>query len=121
MAAVPQLLSESTNGRAIPIVQTSGPSGDKIHESTSTAGEMDLITLYAWNMSTGDETLVIEWGGTGSANELIRVVSAQSGYLSEPTLVIPNLPLNGGLEVRAFNSGGTASITLVAGKVVRYS
>lgn len=110
-------LSESTNGRPIPVVQTGGPSGTKIHEATATSGELDLVTLYAWNQSSGDEDLVIEYGGTGAGNEMTVTIKSNE----PPVCVVPRLPLLAGLEVRAYNDGGTASVILIAGTVLRTS
>ncbi len=109
------LLSGSTNGRNVKVVATATP-GTLLHTATSTSGEIDEVWLWATNSDTVSRKLTIEFGGTTSPDDTIEVtIPAESG----PFLVVPGLPLAGGLVVRGF--AATASVVLVSGYVNRYT
>ncbi len=106
-----EILSGSTNGRPIPVVATTTP-GTTIH--TEGAGTTDVIYLWAINTDTTDRKLTLEWGGQTAPGDLIEVtVPAEDGL----HLVVPGLPLGGGLVVTAF--AASASVVNIVGYVNR--
>lgn len=111
-----QILSGSTDGKAIKVAATSS-SGTTIHTASSTATTLDEIWLYAVNSSTSAVKLTVQWGGTASPDDDIELtVGGESGLI----LVVPGLVLKGNaspLVVRAF--AGTANVITITGYVNR--
>lgn len=106
-----ELLSGSTNGKAVKVVQTA-TAGTTIHTAHATA--TDEIWLYAVNSSASSVKLTIEWGeATAPDGNVELTVTAESGLV----LVIPGLPLTGSLVVKAF--AATADVILIHGYVNR--
>ena len=60
-----QLLSGSTNGKAIKVSATATP-GTTIHTAVSGTSSLDEVWLWAQNTDTTDRKLTVEWGGTTS-------------------------------------------------------
>ena len=108
------ILSASTNGRAILVAATSSP-GTIIHTGPSSSSVFHEIWLYASNPDTTQRTLTIEWGGTTNPDDrTILYVPSQSGL----TLVSPGLLLKGNaspLIIRAY--ADTASKITISGYV----
>ena len=111
-----RLLSGSTDGKAIKVVQTA-TAGTTIHTGSATATTFDEIWLYAVNSDTTDRKLTIEWGGVDSPDDLIEfTVPAESGLY----LVVAGLVIKGNatpLVVRAFCA--SANVVNIAGFVNR--
>ena len=107
-----ELLSGSTNGRPILIAATATP-GTLIHTAVAGTTSEDNIWLYAQNNHTGVVTLTVEYGGVTTADQIIVGIPAKEGLI----LVVPGLPLNNNLVVRAFAS--VASVITVIGLVNR--
>lgn len=106
-------LSGSTNGRQISVDQTA-TAGTLIHTATNTANTLDEVWLWACNTSSSTVKLTIELGGTTSPDDLIEVgIPGESGLV----LVVPGLPLDGGVVVRAF--AATADVVNISGFVNR--
>lgn len=107
-----QILSGSTDGRAIKVAATA-TAGTTIHTGSSTATTLEEIWLYAQNTDTTARKLTIEWGGTTAPDDLIELtIPAESGL----TLVAPGLLIKGNatpLVVRAF--AATANVITVHG------
>lgn len=95
------ILSGSTDGRAVLVAATASP-GTTIHTGSSTASTIHEVWLYASNPDTVQHTLTVEWGGTTSPNDIIKLyLPAESGL----TIVAPGLLIKGNatpLVVRAF-------------------
>ena len=107
------LLSGSTNGKAIKVVQTA-TAGTTIHTATSGTSNLDEIWLYAVNSSSSAVKLTIEWGEATAPDGNIEVtVPAEDGYM----LVVPGLLLQNSLVVKAF--AATANVVLINGYVNR--
>jgi hypothetical protein len=107
------LLSGSTDGRQIKVAATA-TAGTLIHTATNTAGQIDFVTIYATNDHTADLLLTLEWGGVTSPDDLVReTIPARSGR----ALVVPGLPLQGGVALRAF--AASANLILLSGFVER--
>lgn len=111
-----QILSGSTDGRAIKVVATAS-SGTTIHTGPTATGTIDEVWLYAMNTDTTARKLTIQWGGTTSPDDEIElVVPAESGL----TLVAPGLLIRGNataLVVRAF--AATTNVITIHGYVNR--
>ena len=113
-----QILSGSTDGRAIKVAATATP-GTLIHTGSSTATTIDEVWLYAQNTDTTARKLTIEWGGTTAPDDLIELtVGPESGLV----LVAPGLLIKGNataLIVRAF--AATTNVVTIHGYVNRIS
>jgi hypothetical protein len=111
-----QILSGSTDGRAIKVAATA-TAGTTIHTASSTTTTLDEVWIYAQNTDTTDRKLTIEWGGTTAPDDLIEyTVKAENGLY----LIIPGLILKGNatpLVVRAF--AATANVITITGYVNR--
>ena len=106
-------LSFSTHGRAIKVGATSSP-GTDIHTATSSTTDCDVITLYAYNSSASAVNLTIQWGGTSTPDDDIKLsIPATSGL----TLVLPDLVLRNSLLVEAY--AGTTNVITIHGFVNR--
>jgi hypothetical protein len=100
-------LSGSTDGRGVKVAATSS-AGTTIHTATSSASDCDVITIYAYNSSASAVNLTLQWGGTTSVDDDIKLsIPALSGL----TLVVPDLTLRNSLIVKAY-AGTTNVITL---------
>lgn len=111
-------LSGSTDGRMIKVAATATP-GTTIHTATSgntTSDDYDEIYLYAVNSGTTSLKLTIEFGGTTSPDDLIETTIAAEAGLQ---LVVPGLPLNNSVVVRAFCA--SANLVMIGGYVNRIS
>ena len=108
-----QLLSGSTNGKAIKVVQTA-TAGTTIHTAVSGTSNLDEIWLYAVNSSASSVKLTLEWGeATAPDGNIELTVTAESGLV----LVCAGLLLQNSLVVKAF--AGTANVILLHGYVNR--
>lgn len=113
MAVTLELLSGSTNGKAVKVAASSTP-GTTIHTAVAGTTNKDEIYLYAVNTSTGGVELTLEWGETTSPDGNIPVtIPARSGLV----LVMPGLPLQNGLVVKAFAS--VQNVIMISGYVLR--
>lgn len=106
-------LSGSTHGRGIKVAATAS-SGDTLHTATSSTSDCDVVTLYAYNSSGSAVNLTIQWGGTTSVDDDIKLsIPATSGL----TLVAPDLVLRNSLVLRAY--AGTTNVVTIHGFVNR--
>ena len=108
--ATKEFLSASVNGKPILVTATES-TGTLIHTSVSGTTSKDEVWLYVTNISSSNVTLTIETDGA----PMITTIAAQSGL----TLILPGLPLNNGLAIRAY--ADTASTSYVSGFVNRIS
>jgi hypothetical protein len=108
-------LSGSTDGRGIPISATASP-GTTVHTALSSpaANEWDAITLYAINHTGSAISLIIEFGGTDTADQIGVTLPPNSPL----TQIVPGLILNNGAVIRAYAS--SANAITVFGVVNRY-
>jgi hypothetical protein len=108
------LLSGSTQGKAIKVVETA-TAGTTIHTAVSGTSSIDEVWLYAHNTSSDAVKLTLEWGGVASPDDLIEVNIPVDG--TGLILVAPGILLQNGLVVRAF--AGTADVINIFGYVNR--
>lgn len=102
------LLSGSTNGRGIKVVQT-GTAGTTIHTAVAGTTDMDEVWLWAQNNHTSAVTLTLEWGNASTDDNIIVSIPAKSGLY----LVAPGIMLQNELVVKAF--AGTANVIIIHG------
>ena len=111
-----QLLSGSTNGKAIKVAATA-TAGTLIHTAVTGTTNLDEIWLYAVNSSASSVKLTFEWGEATAPDGNIEVtVLPEAGLVT----VIPGLLLQGNATakvVRAF--AGTANVVMIHGFVNR--
>lgn len=107
------LLSGSTQGKAIKVVQTA-TAGDTIHTAVAGTSSLDEIWLWAMNSSAAAVKLTLEWGEAAAPDGNIEVtVPAEAGLM----LVAPGLLLQNSLVVKAF--AASANVILIHGYVNR--
>jgi uncharacterized membrane protein YjjP (DUF1212 family) len=114
-----ELLSGSTNGKAIKVVATAS-TGTTIHATGTSASIEDEIWLYAYNSSASAVTLTLQYGGTTAVDNDIKLsIPATSGL----TLVVPGLILTGtgSAANTVYAYAGTANVVTVNGYVNRIS
>ena len=108
-----QLLSGSTNGKAIKVAATA-TLGTTIHTAVTGTTDFDEIYLYAVNSSASAVKLTIEWGEASAPDGNIEyTVPAEDGL----RLVVPGLLLQNSLVVTAF--AGTTNVITIHGYVNR--
>jgi hypothetical protein len=106
-------LSASTDGRGVKVVATSS-AGTTIHTADSTA--LDEVWLYAYNSDTTARLLTVQFGGTSTPDDDIKVtIPVQQGL----TLVVPGIPLTNSDVVKAY--AATANVIIMFGFVNRIS
>ena len=101
-SAVKRILSGSTNGKAIKVVQTA-TAGDTIHTAVAgtTPGTYDEIWIWAYNGHTADVVLTIEFGGASVPDQnIVMTIPFKSGLFP----VVPGFLLQNGMVVKAFAS-----------------
>lgn len=112
-----QLLSGSTGGQPI-LVTATASIGTVIHATGTSASIVDEIHLFAYNSDTASIVLTIQFGGTTSPNNDIKLtIPATTGL----TYVVPGIPLvgtgSGSRTVYAY--AATASKIAISGYVNR--
>jgi hypothetical protein len=106
-------LSGSTHGRGIKVAATSS-TGTTIHTATSSTSDCDVVTLYAYNSSSSAVNLTLQWGGTSTPDDDIKLsIPATSGL----TLLVPDMVLRNSLAVLAY--AGTTNVVTIHGYVNR--
>lgn len=108
-----RLLSGSTDGKGIKVVQTA-TAGDTIHTAVAgtTPGTYDEIWLWAYNGHTADVVLTIEFGGaTVPDQNIVVTIPFKSGLVP----VVPGLILQNGMVVKAF--AASANVVTLSGFV----
>ena len=102
-------LSGSTDGRGVKVAATSSE-GTTIHTATSSTTDCDVVTIYAYNSSGSAVNLTLQWGGTTSVDDDIKLsIPATSGL----TLIAPDLVLRNSLVIKAY--AGSADVVTIHG------
>jgi len=113
------LLSGSTQGKGIKVVATAS-TGTTIHATGTSSTTIDEVWLYAYNSDTAARLLTIQFGGTTSPDNDIKVtIPPQSGL----TLVVPGLILTGtgAAANTVYAYAATANVITISGYVNRIS
>ena len=110
------ILSGSTNGKGVKVVQTA-TAGTTIHTGSATAATLHEVWLYAVNSSVTDVKLTIEWGeATAPDGNIELTVAAESGLV----LVSPGLLLQGNATAKVVKAfAATANVIVLHGYVNR--
>ena len=111
------LLSGSTQSRGIKVAATASP-GTTIHTTGNSSSVIDEVWLYAYNNDTSARLLTVQWGGTTTTDDDIKVtIPPQSGLV----LLAPGLTLTGtgsaGNVIRAY--AAVANLLTIHGYVNR--
>jgi len=109
-----QLLSGSTNGKAILVSGTATDSANTVHTAIAGASSLDEIWVYAVNTSNTAVKLTIEYGETTSPNGHIEVTVLQE---AGAVAIVPGFLLQNSLVVKAF--AATANVITIHGFVNR--
>lgn len=112
-------LSGSTQGKGIKVVQTAS-TGTTIHATGTSSSIIDEVWLYAYNSSTDAVLLTVQFGGTTSPDNDIKVtVPSQSGLV----LVCPGLILTGtgAAANTVYAYAASANVVTISGYVNRVS
>jgi len=112
-------LSGSTQGKAIKIAQTAS-TGTTIHATGTSSSVIDEVWLYAYNSSASGVVLTIQFGGTTSVDNDIKLSIPGTAGL---TLVVPGLILTGtgSAANTIYAYAGTANVITISGYVNRVS
>lgn len=113
------LLSGSTQGKAIKVAATAS-TGTTIHATGTSSSIIDEVWLYAYNSSASTVTLTIQFGGTTSVDNDIKLSIPPTSGL---TLVVPGLTLTGtgSAANTVYAYAGTTNVITVSGYVNRIS
>lgn len=112
-------LSGSTQGKAIKVAATSS-TGTTIHATGTSSSIIDEVWLYAYNSSTDNILLTIQYGGTTAVDNDIKItLPSQSGL----TLIVPGLMLTGtgSAANTVYAYAGTTNVVTISGYVNRIS
>lgn len=113
------LLSGSTQGKAIKVAATAS-TGTTIHATGTSSSIIDEVWLYAYNSSASAVTLTVQFGGTTSVDNDIKLsIPATAGL----TLVVPGLTLTGtgSAANTVYAYAGTTNVITISGYVNRIS
>jgi len=110
------VLSGSTRGRPIQITGTTSGGANTLHTATTTSGEVDRLYLYLTNTSTSSVVVTIEFGTTGTGNELNITVPAKETVCAVDGAVIGGAATD---TIKAY--AATASVVNAFGRVERLS
>jgi hypothetical protein len=113
------LLSGSTQGKGIKVVQTAS-TGTTIHATGTSSSVIDEVWLYAYNGHSTSVALTVQFGGTATPdNDIKLTIPAASGL----TLVVAGLVLTGtgSAANTIYAYAGTANVVTISGYVNRIS
>jgi hypothetical protein len=113
------LLSGSTQGKGIKVVQTAS-TGTTVHATGTSSSVIDEVWLYAYNGHSAAVALTVQFGGTATPdNDIKLTIPAASGL----TLVVPGLVLtgDGSAANNIYAYAATANVVTISGYVNRIS
>jgi hypothetical protein len=113
------LLSGSTQGKGIKVVQTAS-TGTTVHATDISSTTEDEVWLYAYNGHSSSVVLTVQFGGTATPdNDIKLTIPAASGL----TLVVPGLVLTGtgSAANTIYAYASTANVVTISGYVNRIS
>jgi hypothetical protein len=113
------LLSGSTQGKAIKVAATAS-TGTTIHATGTSSSIIDEVWLYAYNSHTSSVILTIQFGGTSTPDNDVKLSIPPTSGL---TLVVPGLTLTGtGSDANTvYAYAATTNVITVSGYVNRIS
>jgi hypothetical protein len=94
------ILSGSTNGLSIRVLGATTSGGVLVHSAYTDTGGSDEVWLYGYQYgTTSGQTVTVRFGGATLGDEIrVAMTPGSAGVIP----VIPGLPINNSLEVRAF-------------------
>ena len=95
-----RLLSGMTNSTPINITATQGVSSTLIHLGSTSTADIDELYIWASNETTGANRIIIEFGTSGTSNDITIPLAPLSG----PELIIPGWPILGAATGREINA-----------------
>jgi hypothetical protein len=113
--ATKRMLSGSTNGKAIKVVETA-TAGTLLHTAIAGTTQVDYVELWAVNTDTTDRKLTLEWGEATAPDGNIEItIPAEDGLVQ----LLPDggLMLQNGLTIKAF--AAAANVICIHGRVTR--
>jgi hypothetical protein len=113
MAYTREPLSGSTHGRGIKVTGTGTGSSVTVHTGQASTTLSDIVTIYAYSSDTVGRTLTLEWGGTSSPDDHIKVDVPPVGSGLIPVAI--DLLIRNSLVVKAFAE--TANVIVLFGYV----
>ena len=113
------LLSGSTQGKAIKVAATAS-TGTTIHATGTSSSIIDEVWIYAYNSASTATALTIQFGGTTSVDNDIKITIPPTTGL---TLVVPGLTLTGTGSVAntVYAYAATTNVITLSGYVNRIS
>lgn len=108
-------LSGSTRGRPIQIAATSSP-GTTLHTATTTTGQLDRVYIYLTNTSASSVLVSIEFGTTGTGNEVDIIVPP-----NDTVMVVEGSVLGGAATDTIAAYAATTNVINAFGRVERLS
>lgn len=114
MATYPIIPSESISGQPIHITATATP-GTNVHIATSStgAGQLDEVYLYAMNRHSANVNVIVECGSYNASHNIYTAVSPGAGL----TPILPGLRINNAKVISVFAS--TANVINITAVVNR--
>jgi hypothetical protein len=109
-------LSGSTRGRPIQITGTNSAGAVTLHTATTTSGQLDRLYIDLTNTSDNSVVVTIEFGTTGTANELHVTVPARETVPAVVGMVIGGAATD---TIKAY--AATANVINAVGRVERLS
>lgn len=104
-------LSGSTDGKGIKVTGTSSAADVTLHTATAGSGDLDFVTIYAYNSDSVERTLTVAWGAETSPDNLIVITLPATTY----ALCIDRIPIMNSLVIGAWASA--ANVVIVYGHV----
>src|SRR3990172_2475974 len=95
------VLSGSTDGQPIQVAATGTP-GTVVH-AASASPTIDLVWLWASNVTGSDVILTVEFGTAGAAFEVDQKITA-----NDNELVLAGVPLTNSKTVKVYAASGSA-------------
>lgn len=119
MAISKVLLSGSTQGKGIKVVQTAS-TGTTIHATGTSSSVIDEVWLYAYNGHSAAVVLTVQFGGTATPDNDIKLTIPNASGL---TLVVAGLVLTGtgSAANTIYAYAATANVVTISGYVNRIS
>ena len=113
------LLSGSTQGKGIKVVQTAS-TGTTVHATGTSSSVIDEVWLYAYNGHSSSVVLTVQFGGTATPDDDIKLTIPVGSGL---TLVVPGLVLTGtgSAANTIYAYAATANVVTISGYVNRIS
>jgi hypothetical protein len=106
------LLSGSTNGLGIPVIQTATP-GTLIHTAVTGTAAFDELWIWAYNTTSSNIIVTLEWGDAVTTHNILTSISP-SQYPPQQLVGVMggggSFLLQNGLTLKAFAPGAGVTI-----------